>query len=949
MLQNITVANFLAEKLNTAGEQKNMAFRILADAGFYEGGDMIHGVLAVLDSDGSPLENFTSRKYRYSLNFEVPDHKAGTKIKVFNEVVSNTVKTIQGKAFALDGGEAVFTLDIPCTNEVSRQNSIGLSVKTSFTVTVVYTVNAITTSKKVWLLDDVKIPYTDESIDLEVQGMTNNIYGLNATQSLPMGQTKFYRFTLPFDSASPICSNLQKDILSGDMNKVYTLKYYDGVSYTEDSPFTTTVSLFRTGNSGANRPSVSSFTIVFTDVDDGSTGAVLYEMALIDNPFDSGSVNVRYFANRSDQYDWYAEKIATGAQYSPIKAPNLNSLTITQQVYIKPKTATMDLNSLLTKNYAIIRATDKETKAVLYYYYYYIQSASVGANNQIMVSLNMDTIQTYYFDPNIKIPDCLIERAHLNRWVDNGDGTVCFDNSKTSPLIQNELGNCSKFLYQRTSIVMGIDTDTDSKFNLFLQTKKTNWVLIYLTYNAAVLSKLGSNFHSLKINNINTNLICLVAPIGESTGFKITINNGTKDESVSWNSKSLFDFINADGDEDKSLMAYVQNIKVTPNCPLSVMNHKNNYTYSNFNETITIKDHVWFGFNAIKKEDLSISPKFNEFALCVLSVQSPEPSFCDYTIPFDSKFLKSEIVNSTYQTIRNPKFLSPNINELKLVDFCGNSFSYDIQKISNNKIRILCTESLSCDITKTYYRIKDIPLSAYDNGCDSNLTGLVTSNDTSIPYSISQISSFLANNKNYALMQQSQRDYNQESTNIQNTLGAINSAVNIGSQFASGNIVGGISNLVGSSTNIMGNQLATNAQNNLSKKMQNMALDNMRAAPQSIANTQGNILFSSLIDSDSYLSIYIEIYCATKADIIKTMDSLTMFGFAYNYLDNIKNIENVHYYFNYIQAQIDNLIGVSMSNDARNDIRRRFSNGIRFWNSDEIRYDKENYEKWLSS
>ena len=76
---------------------------------------------------------------------------------------------------------------------------------------------------------------------------------------------------------------------------------------------------------------------------------------------------------------------------------------------------------------------------------------------------------------------------------------------------------------------------------------------------------------------------------------------------------------------------------------------------------------------------------------------------------------------------------------------------------------------------------------------------------------------------------------------------------------------------------------------------------------------------------------------------------MDLFGFNYNQVDNIKNVWNIRKYHNYVQADIDAIIGISMSNIARTDIKQRFQNGIRFWNSDNIQYSLENYEKWLET
>lgn len=75
---------------------------------------------------------------------------------------------------------------------------------------------------------------------------------------------------------------------------------------------------------------------------------------------------------------------------------------------------------------------------------------------------------------------------------------------------------------------------------------------------------------------------------------------------------------------------------------------------------------------------------------------------------------------------------------------------------------------------------------------------------------------------------------------------------------------------------------------------------------------------------------------------------MNLYWYTYNQLDNIKNCDNIRYYHNYIKASITNIYGVSISNNIRDDIKSRFNQGVRFWNSDNIQYEMENYENWLT-
>ena len=126
-------------------------------------------------------------------------------------------------------------------------------------------------------------------------------------------------------------------------------------------------------------------------VEYSSKSGTKYEMALITNEFDAGTQNTRYHEDRESQIKWFNDRIKD-EDWCEILTPNINSLVITQQRYLK-KTDT-DLNDLLNKNYAVIRETKSNNEVKQYYYY--ITGSNVDQYNQLLLDLKMDTLQTYY-------------------------------------------------------------------------------------------------------------------------------------------------------------------------------------------------------------------------------------------------------------------------------------------------------------------------------------------------------------------------------------------------------------------------------------------------------------------------------------------------------------------------------------------------------------------------
>lgn len=958
MLQNGTIVEFLEARLNAMGEKHNITFKLYADAAMGDRKATVLGLLRVVGDDNTPIENFTARTYKYALSFSVKDHLLGEKIAVFNRIVADVISELNGKSFMLDNGEAVFNFDIPQTGDIKMEGSAYASnVPSRLNFSVLYTLNAVTTAKKVWMLDDKIIPYLEESVDLEIEGSTNPIYGAHTAKSLTNKQTKFYKFRLPYDD-SDLCRMLQADILKSEIDKTYKLKYYDGISFTEDKPFETCVALFRTVGNQATRPSVSTFTVIFTDADDGADDSVIYEMALIDNPFDSGSVNVRWFENTAAQRAWYDEKIQNGTPYARIKAPNLNSLTITQQVYIKPQNCNLGLNDLLTKNYAVIKVSGQNESDTLYYYYYVV-SASVGAYNQILVNLQMDTVQTYYFNESLEIPPCLIERAHLNRWVDNGDGTVSFDNTINSKLFEREpINNLSKRNASRTKIKFLPDKTQGSKFNEWLNDNISCWVYVYLKkreYNvysgSAVQVDYGENLSSVKISDgsptignpnssLNMPYCCFCYPVfyKNATQIKIHLLDGKE---LHIKAEAFWDWLKTNeipkDEKDMSVFidggtANILQIKLSslpPFTPNTYSEGKEANKYEINENTLTLHTSFngsgnWFG----KIGFLQTTSQEGVIYLPYQYVDVPMPT--DKIELPQCVFNKNDIINADKKNKKfNPKLFNQDYYEVKLTNDID-EFVYDYQKLGDQSPSFLYTEPLTADITRFYLRYNsETNDTIYNANLSQNFTGLVGSIDLSLPYSINQLDEFFANNKNFFVQRKNKFDVMGQEL-AQNTLLGLSQALLSGS---GGSLLNTGASLLSGIRNIKAQSIESE-----------LSLDNMKNAPEQVQNANGNAF---LIHAINGCAFYVETYSALENELEIANDYMHEYGFSFNRLENIREYDHIRHYFNYIQADIDAIYGVSMSNDARNDLRRRFSQGIRFWNSDEIQYEWENYENWL--
>ena len=153
-----------------------------------------------------------------------------------------------------------------------------------------------------------------------------------------------------------------------------------------------------------------------------------------------------------------------------------------------------------------------------------------------------------------------------------------------------------------------------------------------------------------------------------------------------------------------------------------------------------------------------------------------------------------------------------------------------------------------------------------------------------------------------------------------------------------------IGNALKTGLNEMQNIERTGLQNSYQKTQFDLTMDNMKNAPDKLITANGNSLFIYAIG----FGIYEELYEGLDTELESANDIMFRDGFNYNRFEgngeSIRDYCHTRKYFNYIQAVLGNLHGISISDTMRADLKDRFSKGIRFWHQDNIDYSLENYE-----
>lgn len=350
---------------------------------------------------------------------------------------------------------------------------------------------------------------------------------------------------------------------------------------------------------------------------------------------------------------------------------------------------------------------------------------------------------------------------------------------------------------------------------------------------------------------------------------------------------------------------------------------------------------------------------------------------------YENQFLQASIRLATSRNTRAcPRLLSSNYSSVN-IKCVGDELEYSWMDLSakhnnkwdNGKFSLLYTEVIQPEITKYYVRIK-APYGVYIEDSNYNYSGLVSTADTSIAIVNSAYAEFLANNKNYWLM------------SFANALGGASGLLDAyhpghptetidtiirdlkakGGRFRSpktGRFVGMDSPerpLVGTgfgreetktitkpawtdwtSVASYGIKVATGVLNSA------FTIDNVKASPSNMKNSTGNGYFTYYTTG---FGLYVEAYRALDIDLDRCYQYHYMYGYKYGKFGNVNDFMNIRHYFNYVQADLQNITGktgYNIPNQVRDEIKHIFGQGVRLWNvSDKMfDYDVENYERSL--
>lgn len=1009
MLKTQEVVNFVNEKLNELGTEGGYSFDIHSNIGENRNNGALNGILYINQGNNVPIPDYVENDCNFVVEILVPSARANKQFDEVQNIVSQFGKNYDGTNQEFDNGKGLLNITLGKPENFNTSSNTGENVPLYFTISLLYTENVKTSGDVHWLLDNMEIPYLNDEIFIDREGNVNKQYTgspfFAETKTLLTSQTTMFRFVFPFKNAMA-WNGFFVDLLDADIDREYELKYYDGYFYTQQSPYRTIVKVFKSAKVGGQRGKPKTFDVTFAKVDNGQT-TTKYFMALIDNPFDNQTEDTMWFEDvvengqvtqtaQQVQQAYFENKVASGCAYQQIKAPNLNSIDITSQIY--PNRNGYDLFDTVNKNYAIIKvqsgtydASQVFTPLSTRYFYYFVTNAQIGAGDKILFDLKLDTVQTYMFENDIAFSDSYIEKANLNRWVEtsSGSGDVKFDGSLTSKLFEREdTRDVAKRLIRRTKVslnnVLGQDNGTyattENEMNTWLDNNVAYWVYGYVDpqhkynfedtsgqgyekrffeYGGTRIFQKGAEFSHSLANTVDTSVAVICVPVYK-TDKKIIFRQRRSDTTpreISIIPDGMGRFM-----EDNGGAEFFVSMKISKLPPFSPDYATTDPTFWGENYGASVNHEIDANGNLILQDvrQQSIENEINLLNLRafgvsgdtsgVLLVRWQFPTITTKEInlqggvayPKLDGFIKYIVCVDDKNPAYNPKLYSADYFTLKICNQSGDGFEYDLQKLNKTNFRLEYTEPFVADTSRSYTRIQITNDDGiYIQATNENFTGFVSDEDNSMALYSSAWQQAVAQQKNFLQQKELSRQTG-IGKGIISMVGGIGSSI-LGGSFGAA---------VGISKMAEGGNMIVDA---VYQRMQDdYTIDNMQSAPASIKNANSAPLLNLMTTE---MGVYIELSAIIDAEKNVINDAMVKYGFNVNQIGQIMDYltgNNKRHYFNFIKAQVSSISGIALSNVARADFRQRFANGLRFWkkqvgNTDfVVDYDKENYEEWIS-
>lgn len=673
----------------------------------------------------------------------------------------------------------------------------------------------------------------------------------------------------------------------------------------------------------------------------------MFKIALTQVIFDNSYNNVLRFSSLAEQKAYFN----LDTLFS--KSPNVNYPFGTFYVTRVPiRIDESKQSEALSYNYAIV----KDLSQTDVYYFYFVKNASYDAGNtQMICDLELDIFNTYYISTTFT--PCLVNRAHFDRWGEIVNGKVSFNNNVNSLLFeQEEIQTKAKYLKSREEIDF-IDVISNTNVKNIIKEKVKGWAYMFLDANILTSNDVtvwvdSDRVRRTKIENIGQDYVTLVFPVCDDNVFEVsTYDNNTTYKPWYYDCMSMGQSLHPSNYIISQFAPFILDVIISQQPPIELFT-TDNYEISVVNNKIRIK-YLTSNYGDTKNDYfssvsfLTLGTWLSDTYFACVHMQKytlNRNNVIDKQLSFDFTFDVSDIISDTHNINYNPKILSEPYTQLKLGYASSEPQIYDILKLGKN-FKCKWLNNIEPSILKSYiglYNSTDVN-TIYNEKTFKSFIGCKMSIDASLPYAIDQMKSYLAQNKNF--YQIAKNNYGI------GVAGAIQRGVGsaiLGSLSSKNAMAKVLPPLALASAGIDLLQTQKNYENAM------LTIDNMDNAPETFKNIDNSVFLNLNINGTKP---YIEIWQNLPIELIIADNDMNKNGYTYNQIDNVKNVDNIRHYWNFVQAQLENIVSTKiMSNVVREKFKEVFSRGVRFWNITDLVTNNtfdfnthENYERRLNN
>lgn len=285
MIEVKQFVDIIENQLNALAVGKDFTFKIYPNEGEFVDviqssqtelpKDVIYGVVTFLPNTTIPLANLGIFNITASLSILAPVTRGALSnddtyghVNEIADILQNYYQQQTGASGTLTDKsntayKYVLGINTPQTGQESVYGKAGRAVPLSMVLSWQLIRGGVLFTDVHVLIDGTEVVCTDFGAELNVGQQTDNIQNQAYLQSYPQSQNLSMTVQLPYQNTA-LCKKLIAQLWNGTLQQSFTVKYYDGTTYTEETAITKKMIASRiitNAQPGTNMGIVATFTL----------------------------------------------------------------------------------------------------------------------------------------------------------------------------------------------------------------------------------------------------------------------------------------------------------------------------------------------------------------------------------------------------------------------------------------------------------------------------------------------------------------------------------------------------------------------------------------------------------------------------------------------------------------------------------------------------------------